>query len=127
MNIDEIRARCEAATPAMNPRHIYGLHEGCSICAMNKRQGEANADFIEHAQLDMEYLISETARLRAELEAAQRREKAAENDMAQMLKVMPVSICKKFCRNASAHCAGWCEYSPKWRGPDAEVSHGQDG
>lgn len=70
--------------------------------------------------LDTGMTASSVETMKAELEAAQRREKAAENDMAQMLKVMPVSICKKFCRNASAHCAGWCECSPKWRGPVAE-------
>ena len=69
-------------------------------------------------------LIAEVRRLTDELDVAyeQRDEYKARLDaeaagIEQMLRILPVSICKKFCVNSSPHCAGWCECIPKWRGP----------
>lgn len=57
-------------------------------------------------------------RLGAESEAEQWRRKAitAEEAVEKMLRLVPVSICMKFCKNASPHCGGWGECNPIWKG-----------
>lgn len=67
MTIDEIRARCEAATPGPWGTAEYPLDAVIS----DKRRGNSyNAAFIAHAREDIPYLLSELERVEKERDAA---------------------------------------------------------
>lgn len=136
MNIAEIRARCEAATPG---RWIYTL-----MTSKKSRRGgstwykvvggkllesichylsKSDAEFIAHARTDIPDMLAEIDRLTAALaamtaerDAAQKRAEAAERDLAS------VAMCAT-CKHAdNDECDATCgdsdsAYRWEWRGP----------
>jgi type VI protein secretion system component VasK len=137
----EIQARCEAATPGPwynGDGSVDRFFAGKNTVASTARviveratyndefdqQTYADIEFIAHARTDLPDALDEIARLRAELDAAQRRASAAVREISHVC-----DTCKHDLEDdeISAEICGACGRDTKWewRGPDAPQEAGQ--
>ena len=132
--LEEIRQRAEAATPG--PWNLItmgrvgdGDAEWGWIMGANKNwrwddgdgpQSRANANFIAHSREDMEWLLTLTDALKAQLASTLTRAEATEAERDRAVKQM-CQFCKSLDKKAGIKpvCAADCE----WRGQQA----GKDG